>query len=650
MEPPFQNRDVEEDAPSSSGVVLSGIEGEDSVHNAAGESASSATSTPAANPARMIIALYLGLVGFVGVALLLYGTKYLGVGPTIFDLPSRDLYVLSLMLAVTPILSAIFQRTPILFLLPPIALIFLLYPLFSPFGLPYDRDAIYNLQFASVLLQTNHWVPGGGVTGIAIPYSYYPASGVYNAEFSSMTGVPLPTTMLWSVPILRLLVLPPAIYALAQRLFSSRAGMLALLLFMGTPSQLFNISVQQEFAVPFLALTILLLAFVVVRPSVSSPGVMVALVLCSTFIVFSHSLTSYVTAIWLGGFLVLALVLARREPTRWVKVIPAIAIYLTVFFVYTYFVTGPLFVAEAADLGASTSSLFHLGASQVSPAGAGIGQSFQPYQQAWVYSSFFLILLISLAGLWSSRGTRNWGFARINSIIALAVAIGSLPLLLTAFAWVVERVMEFSGLLLAPLAAWWLLERFRRHPIQSRVSMGPSHLAPKSRWHQYAAPVIALAIVALIFTGGSLAPYSSRDVFAPTSEILNDSPVLIDQNDYALGIWAHAHFNLSSPVWGDYYTYSVIGGFGRFNVSYNAYLVFNGTNVTQAAWDYLRLGEYIVVDQYMTTKTPTFFGPANDQPKGPLAIAQVTKFNNPSYFDRIYSDLGFTIYIVTHLG
>ncbi|MGA8511182.1 MAG: hypothetical protein WB778_00430, partial [Thermoplasmata archaeon] len=137
--------------------------------------------------------------------------------------------------------------------------------------------------------------------------------------------------------------------------------------------------------------------------------------------------------------------------------------------------------------------------------------------------------------------------------------------------------------------------------------------------------------------------------FAPTSQIQNDSPVLVNQNDYDLGLWAHAHLNPSSLIWGDYYTFSILGGFGRFNVSWDSYLPFNGTSVSEAAWALLKVGQYIVVDQYMTTKTPSFYGPGTDQPTGPLSVGQVTKFNDPTYFDWVFNDSSFTIYLVIQL-
>jgi hypothetical protein len=604
-------------------------------------------------PQRLLLALGMSLVGFIGVAVLLYGTKYLGAGPTIFDLPSRDLFVFSLLLAVAPLVLAIFQKTSLLFLVPSIALVFLLYPLFSPFGLPYDRDVIFNFQFANVLLETGHWVPGGGVSGTALAYAYYPGSGVYNAEFSAVTGAPLYTSIQWSTPLFRLLVLPPAIYALGQRLFGARVGMLGLLLYMGTPSILFNIPVQQEFAVPFFVVTFLLLAFWIGPPSRSTFGLVAALVLCGGFIVVSHHLTSYATLVWLSGFLLLSVLLARRDLMRWPRAAPFLGAYALVFVAFTYFVSGPQFLQNVASLKGALAGLSAVRPGSLTPAAAGVGQSFPLYQQVWVYGAFLLLVVGALLGLRAYHRGHDWGFAGINVIVALLITLGTIPFLATEFSFLVLRVLEFSGIFLAPMTAWWLLERLgpwlSRRVARRRVAAALPRL-PRLSGRRHTGAVVTVAIVALVFTGGSLAPYSSRDQFAPASQILNDSPVLVDPYDYALGNWAHEHLNTSSLVWGDFFTFSVIGGFGRFNLTYDQYIVFNGSTVSSAAWSKLAVGEYIVIEPYMTTKTPSFYGPASDQPKGPLSEAQVTKFNDPTYFDRVYNDAAFSIYEVIRIG
>ncbi|MFZ1023532.1 MAG: hypothetical protein WAN87_05305 [Thermoplasmata archaeon] len=634
----------------SPGEIPASIETEAMSTPGTQSSVESQSISAAARPRRVLLALSLSLVGFLLVAVLIYSTKYLGAGPTVFDLPSRDLWVLGLMLAVSPLLFAVFHRVSIVFLLPGIALIFLLYPLFSPFGLPYDRDVVYNFQFASVLLQTGHWVPGGpNFTGQASDYSLYPGSGVYNAEFASATGIPLVTSIQWSIPIFRLLVLPPVVYTIGKRLFSPRVGMLSLLLFMGIPSILFNISVQQEFAVPFFALTFLLLAYVVLEPEIWSSAVFILLVLFSSFIVISHALTSYVTLAWLGGFLLVAFLLARQEKIRWSRVAPIFVTYLATFVVYTYFFTATLFEFQLGQLETNARAILATSPASATPAAAGVGLSFPLYQQAWSYGAFLFIVVLGIVGLLAFRRSKQWSFIGINVVLALILTLATIPFLATDFSFLVQRVLEWTSFFLLPLVAWWLLDQLWPHVTRSPSEGNQSSRRSSPNWRRYVGPVAAIAIVVLIFTGGSLVPYSSRDQFAPTSQIEDDSPVLINGNDYAVAVWAHTHLNRSVMVWGDYFTYAVLGGFGAFNVGWDGYLPFNGTTVSESAWALLKVGQYIVVDQYMTTKTPEFYGPADDQPTGPLNEAQITKFNNPTYFDRVFDNSRFTIYMVIQL-
>lgn len=597
---------------------------------------------------RVLLALSLSLVGFLTVALLIYATKYLGAGPTVFGLPTRDLWVVGLFLAVSPVLFAVFQRVPLLFLLPGIALIFLLYPLFSPFGLPYDRDIIYNFQFANVLLNTGHWVPGGAAyTGQAGDYSIFPGSGVYNAEFSSVTGVPLVTSIQWSIPLFRLLVLPPVIFALGKRLFSARVGFLSLLLFMGTPSVLFDISVQQEFAVPFLALTLLLLAFVVLEPVLWSSSVFISIVLFSSFIVISHELTTYATLAGLGGFLLIGALLARRGTIGWSRVASIFFSCLATFLVYTYFVSAALVRFQFDQLRIVLSNIVSTSPVNSNPAAAGIGQSFPLYLQVWAYSAFLLVVVLAMVGLFAFRRLRQWNFVSVSAVVAIILTFASIPFLETDYSFLVLRVLEWFGLFLLPMGAWWLLYRLWPYRTRSRGESNPSARPVGPSWRRFVGPVAALALIVLIFTGGSLVPYTSRDQFAPASQVENDSPVLINQADYAFALWAHSHLDPSEKVWGDYFTYAILGGFGEFQETWNAYLPFQGTYVSESAWAALKVGQYIVVDQYMTTKTPQFYGSL--EPTAPLTLQQLSKFNDPTYFECVFDNSRFTIYLVVQL-
>src|SRR5207249_2882177 len=74
---------------------------------------------------------------------------------------------------------------------------------------------------------------------------------------------------LWIEPVLRLLAIPATVYSFGRRLFGPRTAAIGLLLYLGTPSILFNDAVQQGFGTIFFALSLLALFLLVqaVHPS-----------------------------------------------------------------------------------------------------------------------------------------------------------------------------------------------------------------------------------------------------------------------------------------------------------------------------------------------------------------------------------------------
>jgi hypothetical protein len=623
----------------------------------------------AAGRARWILAsLAASLLGIVGLAAILYGVKFHGVGASLAGLPTRDLYVASFALIFAPLFVTLFERVPAGFLVIPIAIGMLVYPLFNPFGIPYSRDPIFNFQFAQSLLQ-GHWVPGSGVTLQAVAYSYYPASGVYNAEFAVFTGLPLSSAFLVAVPILHLLVLPAAIYALGARMFGSRYAFAGVLFYLGTASILFGVPVQQEFAIPFFALTLLCLALLSVGPpSPTRVGLEIAVVLFSSFVIVSHHLTSYFLGAWLAGLFLVPYALGgtrvrqvvglgrvrgrevyllREEsgtPESPLRSGYIAARYFLVFLLYTYFVSFPVFSNHLLTLGQALTNLV-VGTPPTAQVAAS-GQSFPLYQQAWIYLSLGVLLVVAILTARELVRDRRQRFLVTNLVIGSIATIATLAFLPTAFAFLPLREMEFSAVFFAPALAWWLAARL--HPrLQAWVAR---HRLPGPTVVRRRAPQVAvLALAALIVTGGCLVPIDVRDQFAPRSAVLVDSPLYIDPASYQAAVWAHAHLTSSSLVWGDELAFSVFGGFGQFQMRYNQYALFNGTNLSAAQWHTLHVGDYIVTDRYMTQINTEFPGPSSSQPAGPLSLGQVEKFHDPPYLDQVYDDPTFAIYEVMQI-
>src|SRR5579859_7072330 len=348
------------------------------------------TERPSA-PGWALLSLTLCLVGFLGFAGLLYGFKFLGVGAYYQGLPTRVLFVLSLAFIGAPFYLTIARRVPPLFLIAPVTLLAFLYPLFSPWGLPYSRDPIYSFQFAQVLLQQHHWNPGSFVTdpsivgtfvtNQAVVYSFYPGSGVFNAETSSFTGLPLLETFTWGLQLFRFLVVPLGIYSLTTRFFGARAAPLVVFLYMGAPSIEMNIPTQQDFAMPFLLLMVLLAVYILHTESSALTPLRVAFVVFSSFIILAHHMTSYIAGGWLAGILLFPYLVHGRG--AFAKLRPAVAVgrYLLVFLLFVFFVSGPALLNHVRLLTTAVISVF----TNTAPHGRSvtIGSTFPLYQTGW---------------------------------------------------------------------------------------------------------------------------------------------------------------------------------------------------------------------------------------------------------------------------
>lgn len=601
------------------------------------------------NPTLTLLALAVGLLGTIGVAVLLYAIRFTHGG--VYDayygggIPLRVVFVVSLALASAPFLVSIFHRVPVLFLIVPIVLDTLLYPIFSPFGLPTSRDPTYVFQFAQSLGQLGSWVPGGYVTNQAVTYSYFPGAGVFNLEFSIFTGIPLVNVFNWAQSALRLLLMPAIIFALTARLFGSRYATLAVFLYLAVPSTELNISTQQDFAIPFLALTILVMALLLETRGRDVVPIRVLAVVFSSFVVIDHHLSSYITAAWLVGLAVLPYLVGGVEKAQKaypaIRPIRAMTRYLVVFLLYVVTVSAPAIYSNFLVLQKSVATL-------TSPAGPTarsntLGASFPSYQLAWIFLSVGLLVLCSILVLRQTYKSERLAFVTMNVVIGVILSILAIIFLPTGLGILALRIMEYAGIILVPATAWFLIRRVagqKTEPPPPRRSPVMRRLVPR-----YAGGV-AVVLAFLMFTGGAMVSLSTRDAFAAKSAALIDAPRYINGNAYDAALWAHSHLNTSAPVWGDYLVYSVYGGFGGMDIKFNSYTVFNGTSLATTNWSRVLPGDYIITDVYETVNTPEFPGPKIGQPTGPLPVGDVQKFRAPAYFSLVYQDSLFSVYEV----
>ncbi len=576
----------------------------------------------------------MGCLGTFGVCSIAYLARFHGISPP------RYIFLMALGLTVAPIYGAIKGRTPLFFALPSVVVIFLLYPIFNPHGLPYWRDAVFNFQFSQTILQTGKWTPGNGTIS-AQTYTYYPIENMYNAIASILLGVPLEITFLWAEPLMRLSILPATIFAYSRRWFSSSVAMLSVVIYGGTASILFNLPVQQEFALPFIALTLMLFT-VQTKAGQLDVRITLLVVIFSSTVVAAHHLSSYVMALWLASLVFIPYIIQRPGEPLNLRTPVTLARYLAVLLVYVYFVTVHIAYRQLRQIYDAGLNIIQVRPSpgQVST----LGQSFQPYEIMWLVSSIVVVLLLSTLGIRRLLLTRENTFAAVNALFGVALTLMTFPFLSSSLYFLPLRITEYSYLMLSPVAAWFVLEGW---PSPVAVAPALSEAGRSLRTVLGAArPFFAAWLILLVITGGSLAPLSTRQYFTSPESQSVESPLFITSNSESAADWAHTHLRSSSGLWGDDNIVSVYGGFGRFQMKWNQFSVFNGTTLDNQNLKSVSVGDYVIVNRYMTTVAPGFRDYHVPQATAPLSPSQLEKFGGNPYFASVYQDDVYTVYMM----
>ncbi len=580
-----------------------------------------------------ILSLIVGLLGTASVATIAYLVKYTGA-----SLP-RFVFLLALGLSVAPIYGALRGRSPLFFAVPPVIVVMLLYAFFNPHGLPFWRDPIFNFQFSRSLVEAGSWIPGDG-TIAATTYSYYPLENMYNASASVILGLPLEMTFLWAMPIMRFLIVPAAVFSYSRRLFDSRVAVLAVVTYLGASSITFGIPVQQEFALPFMALTLMLLS---IQAGQRKPDLALALlvILFSSAIVATHHLSSYVFGLWMAALVFLPFLMRRSGVLGSMRLPSVMGRYVVVLMLYIYFLTANIVRRQFDQLYNAILNVVQIKPipGQVST----LGRTFEPYELVWLVGSIAVVLIVSLLAIRRLFPAEEHTFAVVNGIFGIVLTVSTFPLLPSSFFFLPLRVSEYSYLALAPLVGWALLSFARGFASKAKAPERP--WAPwRDRPWRIVVPAILLFV---IVTGGNLAPLSTRQYFeAPPQETSIDSPLFVDGNARDAAQWARGHLNVTRPIWGDELVLSVYGGFGKFNMKWGQFSVFNGSSLDQQSWRSLSVGDYVVIDRYMTVITPSFRDTVTPRANGPLSTSQVEKFAHSPYFAVVYQDSTYTVYMV----
>ena len=595
----------------------------------------------------VVLAMLASLLGIVGLAYSIYSFKFHGPQDILF-LPSRVFFVFSLGLTVAPFLLVLLsERVPYLLVLLPTVVCFLLYPVLSPHGVVFGQDATFNFQFASAVLTHGTWVPGANTTDQAVTYSYFPGSGLFNAEGSVFAGIPLTSSFLWMLPLSRLLIVPTAVYALGSRLVGPRAGLLGVFFYLAAPSITFNDMVQQEFAIQFFILTIVSITFLLYAPKEHATALRLLVLVFSSFVILSHHLTSYVTGIWLAGLAVIPLLLWGKPMLEKIRSAAVAVRYLAFFLLFVLTFTAAILLTQLTVL--EKNLLLLLSNAPLATKTTATGSSYPTYQLIWIILSLGILVLLGILTLRHTVRGKGRPYLSTSLVISMVILTISFILFATPYSFVAIRTTEYALVVAAPAAAWYLVRRLIPKvdravrpidPVRPRV-----HRSESRAW---IAPAVAIAIAFFVFSGGNLVPGLSRDQYQPTHVLAVNSPLHVTAAVFEDGVWARSHLNANDSVWGDFLVYDVYAGIGGLTMPFATYDIFNGTHFTANNTHRLRLGAYVVTDVYDTELRADFYGSSGIEPVGPLLPAQVDKFENTSHFSTVFIDSVFTVHQFVH--
>lgn len=551
--------------------------------------------------------------------------------------PPRLLFLASLALVCSPFYVALVRTPKVLYLLPPLVVIFLLYPIASPHGIVFTSDPIFNYSFTNNVLASGFWVPGDG-QAFASTYSFYPLGNVFNGYVIAVGQLDGIQAYMWIEPLVRLAAVPATVYAIGRRLFGPRTAVFGLLLYLGTASILFNVPVQQGIGVIFVGLALLTLILLTQEPTrAAQHRIEILFVLMGAAIILTHHLSSYVFAGWLAAVLAFTLDKRNRRAMASPRLGLLVVAFLAILGLYVLLFTYRVFLSQQLTVQGVLAG-FVAPEQAPTPQAPALGRTFSTLEVAWLGGSVLGLFLLAMATIWRYRVTRQHPFAAATGLVACALTLITLPLIVTPLNYVPLRIGEYTNLVVAPLAAATLL-RFSQGGLRKPIRRLPEFIR-KQKW---LAPGSVVLVCALLVMGGSLAPISMRTYYEPPNGRTTDSQIYLGADGLRAAGWATGHFD-EGRMWGDQLAVDVFAGFSDMRVDYGSLRFFQNDTLNASTWAHLSLGDYVVVDSLMLTLRPNWLheplSPAN------LSSAQVDKFATDPHFALVYQDATYSVYRV----
>lgn len=552
-------------------------------------------------------AIFLSVAGF-SVLLLYLGILRAG------DLPPYEVYFLSLLLIVFPVLLFVgglsSERSATVGLVVFSCAVNLMYPLLTRFDITYDADSVYMYQLVTLILQQGHWQPGTG-TGIAVGYSLYPILPVFISTLSLLTSLPLSVSVLWCLAPARAIAMPVLMVGFFRKYLSREASIVATFTFLTAP--LLHHTANEAMAILF----VIALLYLQARTHPIGRGLSITIPLLVVVLTMNHHLSSFFIVAWIWmvfaarrlGKSIAKSLRSEIDGTRVEVALPAMATLS--FLGWTAYVSYEVIGDWWIGLAASLSQLLYGLPTEYVPA----LQRFAPYELLIIYADMLLLASTTLYGLWIYvRRQRRLSAVIIGGfLLAVSLVISGVALRATDVYPLFNRVFTFSYIGFVPLSALCVLgRRFRR-------TLGP------------------LVLIVFVIGGSLVVTYSPRMYYHEPLGTTYLGPVRTEE--FYTGTWFRAHSVQPSSIFGDRRSYEILGGFGDSQIPYWDSRIFNSSSSENEVAEIMRIEDihYVALHRWM------FLYPTFDFDT-PLGYQQAYKFANMPQLLRVYDDGSYWIY------
>ncbi len=551
-------------------------------------------------------------------------------------LPSQVIYWLGILSVTLPSLFQDVNRKIRIFSVALLSVCVLLtYPLFSTtYGYPVGRDSIYSYQLCNIVYSDEHWNVSAA-TGIAKQYTHYPAMHIFIVTVSKVTGIPLIKIFPWTLPLLRLFLIPSLIFLIFREFLEEKLAMLAVFLYITNPS-LINWIHHEGFAIIFLLISFYTAVKLMKTTTIS---LIIVNLIFGLILVLSHHFTAYVWLFWIIALFISSKISKRFlnkyniDQKRYIYISSSyLLFFLVAFLSWGVYVANLYLFSQMIDIGRILPSILSPVSYSIRPSSAGI--SFRSYEKILIYGAIIIMGFYTLVGAKKClevilrkesmhKNRKIPMFFVINFIFCVALVVASVSLWTTGYYFILLRIFEFAYLGIIPIAL-----------------LGITAIGDKGR--VYRNMVIPLSLIILL-GGGHIMNNSLRYYYVDRSIISSDNPLFLTPDIYEASIWFKNNYKGGS-VLGDGLIYDALGGFGMSNVDmYNPELtmaVFGSDYINESIMESLRAGNitYIVTHRYLTRVPSVALSDRIYTEK------QIGKFEEDIKFDSIFKNKAITIY------